>query len=319
MNRSLGMLLIGYGLLMTLGWLQACGTQVAAERDPDIPTPAVSPTPTDITCSSSWSLPQVRLKDHSLFAYQDFLYLVSIKIDLPAKDDRSEYTFAYARTNDFCTWEYLGTALTFGAEGDADESYIWAPHVVEENDTFFMFYTGVNRHISQSIMLATSSHPADPTSWVKQGVIFRPNHPGMVYAGAEHWSDARDPMVLKYNQRYYLYYTGRDVTGGIVGVAMADALVGPWYDLGAVVRLPATLMPESPFVVAYNNFFYLYYNAAGDTQHPLSGPQWQWAPSPLRSVATANKGAAWVGTRLFLHGNGVVGLLSRWQWRSDWC
>lgn len=235
----------------------------------------------DMTCSSSWSLPQVRLKDHALFAYQDSFYIVSIKIDLPAKDDRGEYTFAYARTNDFCTWEYLGTALTFGAEGDADESYIWAPHVIEENHTFFMFYTGVNRHISQSIMVATSFNPADPTSWVKQGVVFRPNHPGMVYAGAEHWSDARDPMVLKYNQRYYLYYTGRDVTGGIVGVAMADALVGPWHDLGAVVRLPATLMPESPFVVAYNNFFYLYYNAAGDTQHPLSGPQWQWAPSPF--------------------------------------
>lgn len=126
-----------------------------------------------------------------------------------------------------------------------------------------MFYTGVNHAIAQSIMLATSTNPADPHSWVKHGVVFRPNHTGMVYGGADVWSDARDPMVIRHNNTYFLYYTGRDVTGGIVGVAMADSLMGPWRDLGAVLRTSAAVLPESPFVLAYDGVFYLYYNAAG--------------------------------------------------------
>jgi len=233
------------------------------------------------TCSTPWSLPQARLKDHSLFAYQNYFYLVSIKIALPAQDERGEYTFAYARTKDFCTWENLGTVLTFGAAGAADEAYIWAPYVIQEGNLFFMFYTGVNQHISQSIMLATSTNPADPKSWTKQGVVFRPNHEGMVYPGPESWSDARDPMVLRYNNRYFLYYTGQDKTGGIVGVALAETLSGPWRDLGAVLQLPPSLIPESPFVVAKDDFFYLYYNAAGAAANRLAGPQWQWSPSPF--------------------------------------
>lgn len=76
------------------------------------------------SCSPSWSLPGARLKDHTLFTYQGYYYIVSIKIDLPIRDDRGEYTFAYARTKDLCTWEDLGIALTFGAHGDADEAHI---------------------------------------------------------------------------------------------------------------------------------------------------------------------------------------------------
>lgn len=233
------------------------------------------------TCSPSWSLPGARLKDHTLFAYQGYYYIVSIKIDLPIKDDRGEYTFAYARTKDLCTWEDLGIALSFGARGDADEAYIWAPYVFQDGDTFYMFYTGVNHAIAQSIMLATSTNPSDPHSWVKQGVAFRPNHEGMVYGGADVWSDARDPMVIRYDDTYFLYYTGRDVTGGIVGVAMADSLRGPWRDLGAVLRTSATVIPESPFVLAYDGVFYLYYNAAGGDASQPAGAYWQWAPSPF--------------------------------------
>src|SRR5215210_7683518 len=110
-------------------------------------------------CFNAWSLPNVKLKDHTLFKYQDYYYLVATRIELPAKDERGEYTFAYARTRDFCTWENLGTVLGPGAPGGPDESYIWAPYVVEEDGAFFMFYTGVNRYIAQSIMLATTTNP----------------------------------------------------------------------------------------------------------------------------------------------------------------
>jgi sucrose-6-phosphate hydrolase SacC (GH32 family) len=91
----------------------------------------------------------------------------------------SEDPFADARTKDFCTWENLDSVLTFGAAGAADEAYIWAPSGIQEGNLFFMFYTGVNQHISQSIMLATTTNPADPKSWPKQGVGPQPRGNGL--------------------------------------------------------------------------------------------------------------------------------------------
>jgi beta-xylosidase len=230
------------------------------------------------SCFRPWSLPRTKLKDHTVFRYGDDYFVAAIQVHPPAPDGRGEYYFAYARTSDFCSWDNLGTILGPGAPGDADESYIWAPHVVEHAGTYYMFYTGVNRNIAQTIMLATTTNPLDPESWVKQGEIFRPDHPGMVYSGPESWSDARDPMVLPYNGRFYLFYTGRDVDGGIVGVAMADSLMGPWRDLGAIVQTPPSIIPESPFVFSHDGYFYLYYNASG-VGHTIE--RWHWAPSPF--------------------------------------
>ncbi|NJN65825.1 MAG: family 43 glycosylhydrolase [Chloroflexaceae bacterium] len=238
-----------------------------------------------LPCYDPWSPPDpdTRVKDHTLFAYQDAFYLVTmVETTKPGgqggqneSDERDSKMLAGARTEDFCTWEYLGVVLSLGDTGEADEAALWAPYVVQESETTYLFYTGVNRHLSQSIMLATSTDPGDPQNWVRRGVVFRPHHDGMIYAGTESWSDARDPMVLSYQGRYYLYYTGRDVDGGIVGVAMAETLDGPWQDLGAVLRTPHDIMPESPFVVEAHGFFYLFYNAAH------IGERWQWGPSPF--------------------------------------
>ncbi len=231
-------------------------------------------------CSTAFTIPGVKLKDHTLFSHQDFYYLAAIRIELSATEVHGpgyEDTFAYARTLDFCTWENLGTVLNIGLPGDADETAIWAPHVIQEGETFYMFYTGVNRHIAQSIMLATSHDPSDLQSWVKHGVVFRPHHEGMVYPGPDNWADARDPMVFRYDDRYYMYYTGLDTSGGIIGVAMADSLTGPWVDLGATLHTGAVI-PESPFVVTYQNYFYLFYHATFPGE---SRAVWRWAPSPF--------------------------------------
>lgn len=243
---------------------------VAALRPP---APAAAP------CRAPLALPAVKLKDHSLFAFAGWYYLVSIRIDLPAADERGELRFAYARTRDFCAWEELASPLGHGAPGEPDEAYVWAPHVIQVGDTFYMYYTGVNRQIAQTIMLATSTNPADPQSWQKRGAVFRPHHPDAVYPGPASWSDCRDPMVLAYGGRYYLYYTGANRSGPIVGVAQADDPAGPWRDLGAVYQAAEPgLVPESPYVVAEGGQFYLFYNASGGAGR---GPRWRWAVSPF--------------------------------------
>lgn len=281
-------------------------------------------TPPLSSCDGQWVVPQTKLKDHTFFEFEGHFYFVAISIELPAQDERGEYTFAYARTVDFCTWENLGFILGPGAEGSPDESYIWAPHVIQEGSTFYMFYTGVNRNIAQSMMLATTTNPADPQSWQKQGMVFQPNHEGMLYAGTEAWSDCRDPMILKHDGQYYLYYTGADESGGIVGVAKAAALEGPWEDLGPVFESHTNSMVESPFVVSQDRYFYLFYNHVPHNSY--GGPQWRWASSPFgpwhdplklpigwaHDFAQSESGE-WYVSYLFGNGKGVKVLPLGWN------
>lgn len=232
-------------------------------------------------CAGRWVEPGTRLRDHTFFEFEGAYYFVATRIHEGAWEEH----FAYARTRDFCQWDSLGTILAPGPAGAADEARLWAPHVIREGNRYYLYYTGVNRHFAQQIMLATSTNPADPQSWVKRGVRFQPDHPGMIYPAPAAWADARDPMILAHAGRYYLYYTGLDESGGIVGVAMAAQVEGPWQDLGATLRLPPASLPESPFVVSQDDTFYLFYNRTGAG----GGPEWRWAPSPFGPWQAPNR------------------------------
>jgi predicted GH43/DUF377 family glycosyl hydrolase len=116
------------------------------------------------------------------------------------------------------------------------------------------------------------------------GMVFQPNHAGMVWQPGE-WADCRDPMVVKEGDLYYLFYSGQDVEGGIIGYATATSLAGPWKDWGKVMpALSKGVMAESPIVVVHNANKYLFYRdtAQGEMvrQSPqLTGP-WQ-NPEPF--------------------------------------
>jgi hypothetical protein len=223
------------------------------------------------------------LKDHTVFYYDGTYYLASIYL----ADDDYENRFAYASSPDLCNWTDLGGILGNRPPGGWDEFRLWAPFVYEEGGTYYMFYTGVTSAFAQSIMLATSDNPADPASWVRRGLILQPDHPGSIWGGFDTWSDCRDPMVLKAGDRYYLYYTGLDTGGGIVGLATASDPLGPWTDWGAVLTRPVS-MPESPAVVAYGGLYYLLYNDAppgglGEVYHYGPTPAGPWSKArPFR-------------------------------------
>jgi hypothetical protein len=227
-----------------------------------------------------WSPSGYNLKDHTIFTYQNRYYLISNLSGRPYWEKR----FIYAVSDDLCTWEELGYLLTERRPGDWDEMAIWAPHVIEHEGTFYMFYTGVTYAFAQSIFLATSSDPADPETWTEQGVIFQPDHPGSLWAGFNAWSDCRDPFVWFDDGQFQLLYTGRDVAGGIIGLASAPEPVGPWQDQGALITLP-DMIPESPVLLQHEHGFYLVSNETGG-----SGPAYRYleqlgepasAPFPL--------------------------------------
>ncbi len=237
-----------------------------------------------------WFPDEIGLKDHSVFIYDGYYYVVSINVPV------EEY-FAYARSQDLCHWEDLSPVLT-RQTGYWDNVAIWAPHVIEDNGVYYMYYTGVKGpypNLTQSIMLATSIDPSDPDSWIVEGMVFQPDHPGMVWSDNA-WSDCRDPMVLKEGDTYYLYYTGRDVDGGIIGLATSALPNGPWYDWGSIQTfLDAEIrrIPESPLVFVHDGFHYLFYNSNGEHFRIGASPGGPWSKEYLLKPGWAHE--VWLG------------------------
>lgn len=199
-----------------------------------------------------WFPADFGLKDHHIFWYDGYYYLVSIVA-------RKESRFAYGRSRDFCEWETLPQILTERTPEAWDEIAVWAPYVYEENGIFYLYYAGVTKDFTQSIMLATSENPADPNSWQTQGMVFQPDHAEMIWEAGS-WADCRDPTMIKVGDLYYLYYTGLDAGGGIIGLATASSPTGPWRDWGSAVPAQPNSRLESATVAQYRSNFYLFYH-----------------------------------------------------------
>ncbi len=217
-----------------------------------------------------WFPADFGLKDHAVFTFDGQYYLAGI-------DTTDNTHFAYGVSPDLCTWTTLDPILAQRPSLPWVESVIWAPDVYLENGVYYMFYTSVESTITQRIALATSTDPADPASWqVDTTFVFTPTHTSAVWSAGT-WADMRDPHVFRLDDLYYLLYTGRDVDGGIVGMATASALTGPWQDFGSILTLESG-MPESPTILQANGGFYLIYNRAG--AGAASGEKYRFGPAP---------------------------------------
>jgi arabinan endo-1,5-alpha-L-arabinosidase len=96
-------------------------------------------------------------------------------------------------------WESLGSIPLPEWTRDYDVEHLWAPHVVEIDGTFHLYYAassfGTNR---SAIGLATTTTPGDLDSWVDQGPILTSQ------LGDDF--NAIDPQVFSDGQAWYLVY-----------------------------------------------------------------------------------------------------------------
>ncbi len=213
-----------------------------------------------------WFPTDFGLKDHDVFWYNGYYYLVSIYIPPGNTDLLLQNKFAYARSVDFCEWEVLSPVLSNRTPGSWDDTAIWAPFVFKEESIYYLYYTGVTIDYTQSILLATSTNPSDPNSWQPQSMVFQPNHPGMIWEVGQP-TDCRDPTVIKVGQVYYLYYAGRDTSGSIIGLATATSPRGPWTDWGSIVQPETDTILESPTIAQYGSAYYLFYNRSREGEY----------------------------------------------------
>jgi beta-fructofuranosidase len=143
--------------------------------------------------------------------------------------------------------------FALSADPHAGEHHLWAPHVVEHDGRHWMLYcAGGERPEAYRLHLATSDD--DCWTWERH-----PANP-VVVDGYE----ARDPMVLRVDGRWLLYYTATlDPWGGphVVVAAESDDLVR-WTGRHVVYEDPLSGTgagpTESPFVVQRDGTFYLF-------------------------------------------------------------
>lgn len=145
------------------------------------------------------------------------------------------------------------TKQPFALSTDAawGETHLWAPHVIEHDGRYWMFYCGGGSALeSYRLHLATSD---DCVTWTRH-----PDNPLVVDGYA-----ARDPMVFRYRGRWLMYYTATSEPEGgnhIVAAATSDDLVH-WS--GRHVVYTDELVgtgggpSESPFVLERDGSYYL--------------------------------------------------------------
>ena len=190
-----------------------------------------------------------------------------------------EQTFAHATAPALSgPWTKQVPALT--ASPAYGETYLWAPHVIKDGSTYYMFYAGGGSDpTNTAINLATST---DLFNWTR--------HPG-----GSLFSDgnlARDPFVLKIGSKWVMYYTASETPAGgdqIVAYRTSSNLT-TWSAQRTAFTDPGQgPIAESPYVVAQGGSYYLFVgprgpaNAAGNpgqsvykSDDPLRFDRNQW-------------------------------------------
>jgi len=162
-----------------------------------------------------------------------------------------EKFFAHATAPDLMgPWTKQPPVLNF--DPSAGETQVWAPYVLQQDNKYWMYYCGGGAsHDKYRIQLATST---DLFTWERS-----PANPMLIDG-----FDARDPVVLKVDDQWVLYYCATSTpTGGnhTVKAVVSKDLVH-WSDPREVFSTPKVGRSggptESPYVVARNGKYYLF-------------------------------------------------------------
>jgi hypothetical protein len=160
----------------------------------------------------------------------------------------------HATTTDFMHWKLEAPILE---PGTWDNRALWAPHVIRDpSGDWYLYYTGVNSAYAQQTGIAFTE---DLVTWLK---FPRPRyHPDPAWAlwAEDEWSHGRDPHVMEYNGKYYMFVTAKTLAGyGAVACAESNDLIH-WTDIGPIFVNDTWHVLESVFIMQRNGKFHMFF------------------------------------------------------------
>ncbi|OFW78951.1 MAG: hypothetical protein A2Z48_11260 [Actinobacteria bacterium RBG_19FT_COMBO_70_19] len=210
----------------------------------------------------------IALDEESVHTYH--LFYLYIDQYVP---DSTGVKLGHARSTDFNTWEDLPYVLHV-LPGTWDSTAIWAPSIVQQGNTYYMFYTGVAGY-GQRIGVATSR---DLYTWTRNpsGPVVTPQDAPWT-AGA---ADFRDPFVMPdpdpgRQNHWLMYYATRRQSDGVMVPGLAKTTyendLTQWDDAGALFSDSLdyrfrTSTVESPHLFEHNGTWYLVYTTGNNYQ-----------------------------------------------------
>ena len=161
-------------------------------------------------------------------------FYIDARLDQHSRTWGQAVQFGHAVTRDLAHWRVLDPAL-FVDPGHWDGRAIWAPNVIELNGTYYMFYTGLNSMLSQSIGVATSD---DLIHWERYhgNPVLSPGCFDWCHWSRETLANCRDPHVYQRRNEFFLFYTALCKTGEVCIAAARSANLFDWSDCGPVIR-----------------------------------------------------------------------------------
>ncbi len=168
------------------------------------------------------------------------------------------------------TWTDEGTILNVGSAGTWDDFIIYAPHLVQDSGTWYLFYTGGPdaTENSNSIGYATASSITGPYTRYA-------SNPILTYTGTATFDQYRasECYVFYSNilSQWVMFYMGDSGSGTgsqieTVGYATASAITGPWSKCGSNPVISYVTGPDwrdtqtaaDPFVVEIGAAAYVF-------------------------------------------------------------
>jgi len=210
--------------------------------------------------------------------------------------DGNERTFSHGTSKDLRHWTHHKPVLSISDESYPDgngkfkDRNIWAPQVVYHDGLYYMLYTSINSHVSQSISLATSK---DLFNWTEHdnNPVFSLENLEWAAWGRTHWSDCRDPGIVKDGDTFYMFVTAHSVIKeprGILAVAESKDLIN-WTNPQIALRHTPSM--ESPYLWKQDGKFYMTTSAHGQgtwvSDHPTKG--WEKSDFPRPPVQEMEK------------------------------
>lgn len=241
--------------------------------------------------------PGYRPKDFAFVKKDGVYHLFYIRHNDALPQWATEIDFGHSVSTDLHQWVRLPPVLELDPQG-WDNFHVWAPHIVESQGLWWMFYTGVSDRPgfreTQRIGVAVSS---DLMTWnriYQQPVWSTVDSPWAWWQPLSPRMAARDAFVMRdpnAASQWLMYYTATpevDTVATIVGVARSTGDLGQWTDEKALWithhSFTFNTSTESPHLFEHNGQWFLFITSnAGQaltfftSPNPLGEPaEWRY-------------------------------------------